>query len=412
MDDFVLGDRELDVMGVLWDLGSGTVAEVRERLPADLAYTTVLTILRNLEAKELVTHTAEGKAHRYVPRVARRAARRSALTRIVDKLFHGSPEQLIAQLVEDESLSAEDTQATTRAAFRADQEGHGRISPMIAWMLYAAVIGALVGIAGLALERVAAARAIPMRFVWLATMIVSVGWAVASAVRRLLPDVAEPVRLVPFTITLEPTRAIAGASMDAGSAAMFDRALDRIVDRAQRRVACSPDQSPFGRSDARALNGVPRTSTESPFACRRTLVRPSSGFARWTSCYPNGSCRSTPRCGRSCFVTRRSIGRRAIHISFRVGDRRRAHAVEPRALASGETTAAGDRDGLRRASTTRASVAGAIRIADAHHRAAPLDAPPMFAPMLSEPTSQLERRILAMRTTTRKSPALRSLAER
>lgn len=107
-DDFVLGDRELDVMGVLWDLGSGTVSEVRERLPADLAYTTVLTILRNLEAKELVTHTSEGKAHRYVPRVARRAARRSAVSRIVDKLFHGSPEQLIAQLVEDEHLSAED----------------------------------------------------------------------------------------------------------------------------------------------------------------------------------------------------------------------------------------------------------------------------------------------------------------
>jgi BlaI family penicillinase repressor len=107
-DDFVFGDRELDVMGVLWDLGSGTVSEVRERLPADLAYTTVLTILRNLEAKELVTHTTEGKAHRYVPRVARRAARRSAVSRIVDKLFHGSPEQLIAQLVEDEHLSAED----------------------------------------------------------------------------------------------------------------------------------------------------------------------------------------------------------------------------------------------------------------------------------------------------------------
>ena len=107
-DDFVLGDRELDVMGVLWDLGSGTVSEVRERLPADLAYTTVLTILRNLEAKELVTHTAEGKAHRYVPRVARKTARRSAVSRIVDKLFHGSPEQLIAQLVEDENLSAED----------------------------------------------------------------------------------------------------------------------------------------------------------------------------------------------------------------------------------------------------------------------------------------------------------------
>ncbi|HTI63699.1 MAG TPA: BlaI/MecI/CopY family transcriptional regulator [Gemmatimonadaceae bacterium] len=108
MDDFVLGDRELDVMGVLWDLGSGTVAEVRDRLPADLAYTTVLTILRNLEAKELVTHRAEGKAHRYVPRVARKTARRSAIARVVDKLFHGSPEQLVTQLVEDDQLSADD----------------------------------------------------------------------------------------------------------------------------------------------------------------------------------------------------------------------------------------------------------------------------------------------------------------
>src|SRR3954470_4592653 len=108
MDDFVLGDRELDVMGVLWDLGSGTVTEVRDKLPADLAYTTVLTILRNLEAKEFVYHSAEGKAHRYFPQIARRAARRSAITRMVDKLFHGSPEQLVAQLVEDEHLSADD----------------------------------------------------------------------------------------------------------------------------------------------------------------------------------------------------------------------------------------------------------------------------------------------------------------
>ena len=107
MADVVLGDRELDVMGVLWDLGSGTVAEVRERLPADLAYTTVLTILRNLESKELVTHEAEGKAHRYFPNVARQTARGSAVARLVDKLFHGSPEQLVAQLVDDQALSAE-----------------------------------------------------------------------------------------------------------------------------------------------------------------------------------------------------------------------------------------------------------------------------------------------------------------
>jgi BlaI family penicillinase repressor len=124
MDDFVLGDRELDVMGVLWDLGSGTVSEVRDKLPADLAYTTVLTILRNLEAKELVNHTAEGKAHRYFPRVGRRVARRTALTRMVDKLFHGSPEQLVAQLVEDEALTAEDLKRL-RALLTAQEKKSG-----------------------------------------------------------------------------------------------------------------------------------------------------------------------------------------------------------------------------------------------------------------------------------------------
>jgi predicted transcriptional regulator len=108
LDDFVLGDRELQVMGVLWDVGTGTVAEVREKLPADLAYTTVLTILRNLEAKGLVSHAVEGKAHRYRPRVARRVARRTALAQLIDKLFHGSSEQLLAQLVEDREVSVED----------------------------------------------------------------------------------------------------------------------------------------------------------------------------------------------------------------------------------------------------------------------------------------------------------------
>jgi BlaI family transcriptional regulator, penicillinase repressor len=108
--DRSLGDRELDVMGVLWELGSGTVADVRERLPDDLAYTTVLTILRNLEEKGFVTHETEGRAHRYAPLVARESARRSALARLVDKLFQGSPEELVAHLVDDRAVSAEELQ--------------------------------------------------------------------------------------------------------------------------------------------------------------------------------------------------------------------------------------------------------------------------------------------------------------
>ncbi|HJP59330.1 MAG TPA: BlaI/MecI/CopY family transcriptional regulator [Gemmatimonadaceae bacterium] len=108
MNELALGSRELDVMRALWDLGSGTVAEVRDRLPADLAYTTVLTILRNLEEKSYVSRSSEGRAHRYSPRVDRAAARRSAIARIVDTLFQGAPEQLIAHMVEDQTLSKAD----------------------------------------------------------------------------------------------------------------------------------------------------------------------------------------------------------------------------------------------------------------------------------------------------------------
>lgn len=93
-------DRELDVMSILWRAGSGTVAEVRERLDAELAYTTVLWVLQTLEAKGFVAHEKEGRAHRYTPLVAPGEAGASALDRLVEKVYHGSVEYLLAQLVE------------------------------------------------------------------------------------------------------------------------------------------------------------------------------------------------------------------------------------------------------------------------------------------------------------------------
>ena len=101
-------DRELDVMGVLWDHGAATVAEVRDALADELAYTTVLTILRTLEEKGYVTHDEEGRAHRYRPLVERARAEKSAVTKLVKKLFRGSPELLLTQLVSDRKLTDED----------------------------------------------------------------------------------------------------------------------------------------------------------------------------------------------------------------------------------------------------------------------------------------------------------------
>jgi BlaI family transcriptional regulator, penicillinase repressor len=105
MSEVQLGDRELEVMTWLWANGSGTVGEVKEGLGDPLAYTTVLTILRNLEAKGFLRREDEGRAHRYFPRVQQKAARRRALRRLIDTLFLGSPEALLSHLVDEHDLS-------------------------------------------------------------------------------------------------------------------------------------------------------------------------------------------------------------------------------------------------------------------------------------------------------------------
>ena len=107
-------ERELDIMTALWELGAGTVAEVREVLADDLAYTTVLTMLRVLEEKGYVGHREEGRAHRYHPLVGREAAGESAVRRLTRRLFRGSPELLLTHLVSDRGLSDDELRRMRR----------------------------------------------------------------------------------------------------------------------------------------------------------------------------------------------------------------------------------------------------------------------------------------------------------
>lgn len=103
--DISLTDREADVMHILWERGPSVVSEVRAGLADDLAYTTVLTILRTLESKGYVTHVEEGRGHRYTAAVKQQAARKSALRHLTSKLFGGSTELLFAHLVADKNLT-------------------------------------------------------------------------------------------------------------------------------------------------------------------------------------------------------------------------------------------------------------------------------------------------------------------
>jgi len=97
-------ERELDVISVLWDHGPSTAAECRAHLDEDLAYNTVLTMLRILEDKGYVRHEAEGRAHRYFPLVSRQEAGESATGRLIRRLFSGSPSLLLTQLVRQRDL--------------------------------------------------------------------------------------------------------------------------------------------------------------------------------------------------------------------------------------------------------------------------------------------------------------------
>ena len=106
MTDLHLTQRELDIMGVLWELGEGTVTEVRDRVDPDLAYTSISSMIRTLELKGFVSHRrGQGKTHVYFPVIAPEAAGESALGRVLDKIYGGSPIKLLAHLVQQKRLS-------------------------------------------------------------------------------------------------------------------------------------------------------------------------------------------------------------------------------------------------------------------------------------------------------------------
>jgi BlaI family transcriptional regulator, penicillinase repressor len=100
--------RELDVMAVVWKHGSATVADVKAGLTDDLAYPTVLTMLRTLENKRHVRHEVDGKAFRYYPILESAEAGSSALSRVLDKVYRGSRELLVAGLLADDDIAPDE----------------------------------------------------------------------------------------------------------------------------------------------------------------------------------------------------------------------------------------------------------------------------------------------------------------
>jgi len=101
---------ELEIMHSLWGLGSGSVREIQEQLPAKKrpAYTTVQTMIYRLEEKGAVRRVKKiGNAHVFEPLVTRKSAHHRLITELLD-FFGGSARPLMAHLVETGKLSLED----------------------------------------------------------------------------------------------------------------------------------------------------------------------------------------------------------------------------------------------------------------------------------------------------------------
>lgn len=105
-----LSRRERQIMDVLYQRGSATVADVIDDLPDPPSYSAVRATLRVLEDKGHVTHSADGPRYVYAPAVSPDQARRSALTHLLKTFFNGSAEQAVVTLLEmpDADLSEQD----------------------------------------------------------------------------------------------------------------------------------------------------------------------------------------------------------------------------------------------------------------------------------------------------------------
>jgi predicted transcriptional regulator len=102
-----LGRLELQIMNVVWEKGKATVHDVKDVLGRGRkpAYSTILTMMRKLEAKGYLEHDVDDRTYVYRPTISQQTVRHGVLGDIVDRLFEGSPSLLLNSLVEQNRIS-------------------------------------------------------------------------------------------------------------------------------------------------------------------------------------------------------------------------------------------------------------------------------------------------------------------
>ncbi len=109
LDSIILTRQELQIMKVVWEMGSATVKDVctviSQRKPT--AYTTVLTLMGILEDKGALSHRRNGRAYSYMPLLSREQATKNQVRDVVLRFFDGQAEKLIKTVLEIEDIAPE-----------------------------------------------------------------------------------------------------------------------------------------------------------------------------------------------------------------------------------------------------------------------------------------------------------------
>lgn len=98
---------ELEIMQVIWKRGASNVGEVQEEMGRDLAYTTVQTVLNTLHRKGKLRRRLEGRAYVYSATVTEAKALHHAVRDLVDRMFGGSSEELVLNLIKSREIDPE-----------------------------------------------------------------------------------------------------------------------------------------------------------------------------------------------------------------------------------------------------------------------------------------------------------------
>jgi predicted transcriptional regulator len=113
---------EVKIMQVLWRDGPCNVQNVQEQIPGELAYTTVQTVLNGLHKKGKVRRRLKGRAFEYRAAIARDAVLRNAVREFVNRMFGGSPEDLVMNLIKTKQLDAKKIAELAAAEQEGDDE--------------------------------------------------------------------------------------------------------------------------------------------------------------------------------------------------------------------------------------------------------------------------------------------------